>query len=89
MCNELSWCDHTPDTDWSRRGELPSPLGTHPSIGGGPGLGFRRVSPRVGDPSPSTKRGPPRPAGTGVPGGWEGLSLGTSATSDAIGVSAF
>ena len=31
-------------TPISRGGKLPSPLGTHPSIGGGPGLGFRRVS---------------------------------------------
>ena len=58
-------------TPISRGGKLPSPLGTHPSIGGGPGLGFRRVSPREGGLSPSTKRGFPRPAGTGVPGGWE------------------
>ena len=72
-----------------RGGELPSLLGTHPSIGGGPELGFRRVSPRVGGLSPPTKRGPPRPAGTGIPGGWEGLSLGISVNSDAIGVSAF
>ena len=78
-----------PPTLTGRGGELPSPLRTHPSIDGGLGSAFRRVSPRVGGPSPSTKRGPPQPAGTGVPGGWEGLSPGTSVTSDAIGASAF
>ena len=93
MWREVSWSDHSPDADRSRRW-APPPRPRRVRVqaefrGGGVGGVPRRAPPGGDGPSTSTKRHPCPLAGTGVPGGVEGRSRLTSWTSTATRGSAF
>ena len=83
MCNNFSWADHT-RTRFDRGGEHPNPTKTRPNTGVDPEQVSRIEPPLTGDPSPSTKTDPVSPPPAKPPEAREGLTRGTTGTSDAL-----